>query len=165
MTISNDENPKSEEKRQSDRPRLKNGNLLPFRKEHKTKIDRITSGAHSMRRAYFCNGINRSTRQGIIIKQLEQRIARHRGYQSMEEMPITQQLRAQLLIGNLIFLSLYEPAPDSKQGYRDFHTAQNLCDRILGAFGMEPVEKPEKTLAQYIEEREQQPTEKKGENE
>jgi len=133
------------------KPRFSDGHVLPFKKEHRTNPREIITGAHAMRRAYFCNGINRSTRQGLVITQLERKLAKHRGYAVLQDMPITQQLKVQLLLGNLIFLSLYEPLPDSKTGLRDYHTSQNLVDRILSELGMEPAETPEMSLQEYAE--------------
>lgn len=139
-------NAETNSKPKRNRPRLSTGHLLPFKKEHKTSPS-LTHGAHSMRRAYFSNGINRSTRTGIVVTHLERRLAEHRGCKKFTELPITAQLKAQLLIGNLLFLSLWEPAPDNKTGMKDYTAAQNLCNRILTELGMNQAERPERTLA------------------
>jgi hypothetical protein len=117
------------------------GRFLPFRKEHRTNPREIRDGAHAMRRAYFSNGISRRTREGIVIAHLERELAEHRGYPSLAAMPVTQRLKVQLLIGNLIFLSLYEPREDSKTGLRDLHCAQNLVNRLTSELGMEKAKK------------------------
>lgn len=90
-----------------------------------------------MRRAYFCNGLSRRVREGKIISQMEREFAEHCGFPSLQQTPVTLRLKIQLLIGNLIFLALYDPPADSKNGLRDFHCAQNLVNRLSTELGLE----------------------------
>lgn len=123
--------------------------LLPFRKEHRTNTRTIEHGAEALRRAYYSNGLSRRTREGRSITHLERRLAKHCGYESFGQMPVTLELELQLLIGNLIYVATAAPAPDSKTGSRDVHCAQNLIDRILNRIGFTPAQKPVLTLAEY----------------
>ncbi len=124
------------------KPLMIKGRLLPFRKEHRTNPLHTVTGAHAMRRAYFSNGISRRTREGKVISALEREIAQHRGFTSLNQLPVMQRIKAQLLVGNLIFLSLYEPSADSKTGLRDFTGAQNLVNRLTSELGLDRARMP-----------------------
>ena len=132
----------------------RHGRLLPFTKEHRTNPNEIRDGAHAMRKAYFSNGISRRMREGKVIARLENELAEHRGFKSLAEMPVTQRIKIQLLVGNLIFLSLYDPPAENKVGLRDLHTAQNLISRLVTELGLQPTKKPEMTLQDYIKQME-----------
>jgi hypothetical protein len=125
------------------------GQVLPFKRGHRTNPREIRDGAHAMRRAYFSNGISRRTRQGRIIGCLERELAEHRGYASLSQMPVTQRLKAQLLIGNLIYLSLADPAPASRTGMRDYYGAQNLVNRLTSELGLERARKNQDLAAAF----------------
>jgi hypothetical protein len=115
---------------------------IPFLKEHRTNVRSIETGAVALRRAYFSNGLSRRTREGLSVARLERKLAEHCGFASLEELPITLALKVRLLIGNLLYISLAEPTPDSKTGSRDIHCAMNTVSRILTELGLKRIEKP-----------------------
>lgn len=152
--MNTNKNTEANAKQGSAKPYMTRGRLLPFRKEHRTNPSEIRDGAHAMRRAYFSNGISRRTREGKVIAQLEKELAEHRGFKSLEAMPITQRLKVQLLVGNLIFLSLYDPPADNKTGLRDLHCVQNTVSRLTSELGLDRVKPAAPDLGAYLRSRE-----------
>lgn len=126
------------------------GHALPFKQDHRTNPHEIRDGATALRRAYYSNGISRRTRTGKMISQLEHEFAEHRGYPSLSQMPVTQRLKVQLLIGNLLYIAAAEPAPNSKIGLRDVHCSQNCINRLLTELGLERAKKPALDLHDYL---------------
>jgi len=127
------------------------GRLLPMVLEHRTNPALIRDGAHAMRRAYLSNGLSRRSREGLVLSNMEKQICALRGFKSMEEAPPTLQIKVRLLLGNLLFLSMYEPALTAKHGYADWNCAANLCNRICNEIGI-VMPKIEKSLNEYLAE-------------
>lgn len=115
---------------------------LPFLKEHRTNPREIRDGAIALRRAYFSNGLSRRTREGQAVARLERKLAEHCGFERLDDMPITLQLKIRLLVGSLVYVSAAEPSPESKTGSRDIHCAMNSISRILTELDLKKVEKP-----------------------
>jgi len=110
----------------------------------------MSHGGYSLKRKYLSGELNRSTRPGRAARALEIGFARHCGYNSLAECPVTLQLKIQIAVANRLFLSVFEVQPDSKIGARDAIAAENTLNRILTELG---TKHPEKTidLHDYLE--------------
>jgi hypothetical protein len=132
-------------------PPTNSGKRLPALKAFKTNAAQITDGAHAARRCYLAGQISMRTKEGLAIRHLENEFARLRGHKCLDDVPVTARLKIQLAIGNLLFLSMYQPDPACKIGLVNFHTAQNTLNRILTELGLN-LPKAEKDLNQYLAE-------------
>lgn len=104
---------------------------------------RVMHGAYRATRDYYAGAMDSRTREAKASRKLEDALAKHCGYDSLDACPVTLALKIQLAVASRLFLSLYSPHPSSKTGRREAQGAENTLNRILSELGLE---KPEKKV-------------------
>jgi hypothetical protein len=103
---------------------------------------RYVHGAFAVRALYYKGQIHQGSRLGRFVTELENSYARHCGYETFAQCPVTVQDKIRLLVANWLFLGAYTPQPGSKTAAKEVSVAENLINRITSELGLRPAEKP-----------------------
>lgn len=119
------------------------------RNSHKKGLSTVQHGAHSLRRRYYAGLIDRRSKIGMWLSELEKDFCRHLNYLSIDAMPVTMRMMVVSSIGNWLLLALHDAGHENS--FQDLRAAENLVMRNVRELGVQPTSPPGPKLKDYLE--------------